>query len=427
MSSSVSSRFLAGRSAALIGLAAVLTILAAGILTGIIVPAGLGWDFANFYDTGRRALAGQIADIYDPATLIEGQAGQGTMRFWGTPLSAFLYAPLALLRPSAALVVFKTVGTAAYVAGLWLLWREVRGSRPNAAFGARDAFFGALIITLFQPFWTMYRVGGQTTPLVFVLVVAGLAAYRRNRLALTTLCLVGASLVKPAFLLVPLLLAFIGGYRMFATIAAGFAMTALVSVALLGWPIHQVFVTVVLRGAGVASPWFFNSSIYLLADVGRPLVSSAPVGAAEDPWAQALRIVLRLVVVAAFIELVRLRHRAGVDGAGRRRFDFLVAVSFTLLLSQVVWEHYLAALFIPVAFMLGWRSEFPPSARRWLVALLTLCMGQSLIFIMFLRSHLTIETTVGLLAITLFKAGPLLVFLGLLVRYRREWIAAAAR
>jgi hypothetical protein len=42
-------------------------------ITGILVPAGLGWDFANFYDTGRRAAAGQLMNIYDPTTTIAGR------------------------------------------------------------------------------------------------------------------------------------------------------------------------------------------------------------------------------------------------------------------------------------------------------------------------------------------------------------------
>ena len=49
-------------------------------ITGILVPAGLGWDFANFYDTGRRAAAGQLMTIYDPTATIAGQAPQGAWR-----------------------------------------------------------------------------------------------------------------------------------------------------------------------------------------------------------------------------------------------------------------------------------------------------------------------------------------------------------
>ena len=34
--------------------AAAVLLIAIGNVVGIVVPAGVGWDFANFYDTGRR-------------------------------------------------------------------------------------------------------------------------------------------------------------------------------------------------------------------------------------------------------------------------------------------------------------------------------------------------------------------------------------
>src|SRR5437773_9151503 len=84
-----------------------LTLIVIGCTIGILVPAGLGWDFANFYDTGHRVAAGQVADLYHADRSIEGQPTQGSMRFWGAPLSAALFAPLAFLRPQLALIVFK--------------------------------------------------------------------------------------------------------------------------------------------------------------------------------------------------------------------------------------------------------------------------------------------------------------------------------
>ena len=76
-----------------------LAILLCGAIIGIVVPAGLGWDFANFYDTGRRVAAGQIQDLYNPKSLINGEQPQGTLAFWGTPISAWLYVPLSWLPP----------------------------------------------------------------------------------------------------------------------------------------------------------------------------------------------------------------------------------------------------------------------------------------------------------------------------------------
>ncbi len=72
--------------------------IAAGCLVGIAIPAGHGWDFANFYDAGRRVASGQIEDLYMPGSPIEAAPPQGGMAFWGTPISAALYVPMAWFR-----------------------------------------------------------------------------------------------------------------------------------------------------------------------------------------------------------------------------------------------------------------------------------------------------------------------------------------
>ncbi|MGH9854754.1 MAG: hypothetical protein ACREBD_33400, partial [Blastocatellia bacterium] len=72
-----------------------LLLLLVGTVVGIMVPAGPGWDFANFYDTGRRVAAGQIGDLYNPDSLINGEKPQGGLGFYGAPISALLYAPLS--------------------------------------------------------------------------------------------------------------------------------------------------------------------------------------------------------------------------------------------------------------------------------------------------------------------------------------------
>ena len=88
-------------------------VLAAGIVAGIVVPAGPGWDFANFYDAGHKILAGQIAGPIHPAALIEGRAPEGHLAYYGTPVSALLFAPLAWVPPSGGDGVFKSQGAIA--------------------------------------------------------------------------------------------------------------------------------------------------------------------------------------------------------------------------------------------------------------------------------------------------------------------------
>ncbi len=142
-----------------------LLLLVAQAAIGVAVPAGLGWDFANFYDAGHRVAAGQVADLFDPESPIAGGAPQGSLAFWSTPISAAFYAPLSALSPEVALVVFKLQNSAALFAVLALLfalYRRLAGDSRLASL--RFAALFAFVSLIYQPLWTIYRVGGQTTP-----------------------------------------------------------------------------------------------------------------------------------------------------------------------------------------------------------------------------------------------------------------------
>ncbi|MGH9901000.1 MAG: glycosyltransferase 87 family protein, partial [Pyrinomonadaceae bacterium] len=233
-----------------------LLLLLAGATAGVVVPAGPGWDFANFYDTGRRVAAGQVTDIYDPETLIDGERPQGDMRFWGTPVSALLYAPLGYLQPLTALAVFKIQNTLALFAALVLLYlhnRKFVDDTPEAQW--RFAALFAFLCLVFQPFWTIYRVGGQTTPTVFLLLVLGLLCHARSKVFLSALCVVAAVLIKPAFVTVLALLALISGLRFAGGTAVVLLASGLVSLATVGWAVHEDFLTLMLKGTSAPFPW----------------------------------------------------------------------------------------------------------------------------------------------------------------------------
>src|SRR5262245_13972372 len=135
-----------------------------GCLIGIIVPAGLGWDFANFYDAGRRIAAGQAADLYSPQSAIEGQPAQGSTGFFGTPISAFFYVPLAFFPAKIALILFKIENALAFAAIFVLLLKFYRRFVTGTPLEqARFTAIFAFLFLIFQPFWTIFRVGGQTT------------------------------------------------------------------------------------------------------------------------------------------------------------------------------------------------------------------------------------------------------------------------
>lgn len=393
----------------------ILAVIGLGVLAALVVPAGSGWDFANFYDTGRRAIAGQIADIYDPASLIAGRTPQGNMAFWGAPLSAWFYAPLGLLPPAAALVAFKLIAVVATTTALLLLYRLTRRSAGlSSDQSSWYALVFAVLVLLYQPFWTIFRVGGQTTPLVLLLMVLGLRSYVDGKLFATAGWLVLAVLFKPAFLLVPAFLALVSPPRFALALAGTGAAVAAVSIALFGWPIHREFLEILLRGADKPSPWPFNSSLYIVADVFRPIADSIPIRRTGGWFPDALRLAIKLAVVGTTVVLAVLASRQLWAPARRRLFTFLLAISFCLLISQVVWEHYLAVLFIPLSFLVVCWPWLTRGERVHLLVILALCALQNLVLVSFFRDHVPIRSHLGLLAVSLVKAGPLLAYVGFL-------------
>ena len=379
-------------------------------LAGIAVPAGTGWDFANFYDTGHRAAAGQINDIYDPSTPIDGVSPEGKMAFWSPPISAWFYAPLSLFPPGVALILFKLAATLALATGLVLLYRELRSQNPDDT-PAEFAVGFMVLVLLFQPFWTIYRVGGQTTPFAFLLLVIGLHAYLRERVWLTALCLLLTILIKPAFLFIPAFLALVSGRRFLSPLVLVFLSAGLLSILLLGWPIHREFLDVVRRGSEKPSPWPFNSSLYILAEMFRPVANSIPIPGRGAAVAGILRLVVKFAVLLVFAGLMLKNRRLSWPAQRRRLFDYLMAISFCLLISQVVWEHYLALLFIPLTFLLTGMGRLTRPARIHLAVVVGLCALQNLVFVQFFRERVPITSAAGLILVSLVKAGPLLAYL----------------
>ncbi len=403
---------------------AALSLIATGCLIGILVPAGLGWDFGNFYNAGHLVATGHVANLYRADSTVPGEPGKGAMRFWGAPLTAALFAPLAWLRPEAALIVFKVQNVAALFVALALLFRH--GLTLAAHDRATRASFPAVFATmalLYQPFWTVFRVGGQTTPTVLLMLVIALFCFTGSRLRTAALLLMGATMIKPTLVVMLLFLACIGGTQVLGALLLAATLLGLVSVAALGLPIHVQFLRVAIEGSQLARPWQFNSSLYVPVENLRLVALTSTTSPRAATALLGLVWVLKFLVVAMFVLIVRQSHRQTWPLPARRHFEFLMGICFWLLVSQTVWEHYLALLFLPLAYIVARRSMFPVRARQLVAAIVFLSVGQNLILMEFLWTHFDIQTVGALIAIGLVKAGPLLLTLILLWHYRHALFA----
>ncbi|MGH8549529.1 MAG: glycosyltransferase 87 family protein [Methylococcales bacterium] len=400
-------------------------LIAIGAIVGILVPAGPGWDFANFYDTGMRAAAGQIADIYDPKTLINGEKPQGNLDFWGTPISAYLYVPMSWLPPTRALLAFKIENTLAYFIALFLLFRHMRQFAPedpeNRNLYAAQFASAAL---LFQPFWTVYRVGGQTSPTVFLLLTLALIAHYKGRFKWSALCFITTVMIKPAFATGLGFLMLVSGMQFFTLACILLGLFGLFSIALIGWPLHLEFLLKMLGHSAFIAPWYYNSSLYILVEQPKIWLETHDPLTNLLPAFKILIPTVKLAFLSGFVWLVLKSRPSLVSGPAKNHFRFNLALLFFLMISQTLWEHYLALLFIPLSFILAAKNRFNDEARAIVWTIIFLSIGQNLIFIHWLQSIFTFQSLPAQIAICVFKTAPLWMTLVFLWRHHRSLFEA---
>jgi hypothetical protein len=390
------------------------------IVIGLIKPWGIGIDFANFYDAGQKAGAGEFQSLYDPFALIAGQKPLGNMLFFSAPITSILYAPLAALPPNTALFVFKALGTVAMVWGLVLLYFQSRP--PRGADDRNDAAFFALFagaVLLFQPFWTIYRVGGQTMPFIFLLLVLGHIFYLRGAFVMTAVIFGVIVLIKPIFAATAILLflASPNSFRLAALVSA--ALVGGVSVYLFGWDLHMELLRVISeKSMELTRPWN-NSSPFSWFEV---LLVTPQAYAASTQVPDAVHLgqtVLRLATIVALILALIRQLSLVTDPRSRRHLVFVTGLLLVILVSPVLWAYYLAVMFIPLAYIIARRALLPRGAIAVFSVATVLCLFQNLILIQRLYGAFGFDTTPEILVIGLVKSLPALLFLGGILVYHR--------
>ena len=398
-----------------------LGLVAALIVWGLAMPWGLGLDFANFYDAGHKASVGDFASLYDPFAMIGGKEPLGHMTFFSAPIVSILLTPMSLLPPHLATFVFKLSGTLAVLAGLVLLYR---GSRRLVGAGTEDAnaFFVlfALAMLLFQPFWTIYRVGGQTTPFVFLLLVLGHAAYLRGADATTALLFSAVVLIKPALAPAAILLFFLSVARFRVTAIMTAICVSVVSLLAFGLELHTTFVARVLEESSALLPPWKNSSPFswlvpLFVDPeDYRRAGSVPV------LANAVTTGLRLVMALALLWTLRSHLKLPLAGPARRHAIYVTGLMLMLAVSPVVWAHYLMFLFVPLAFLIAGREQLPKAAVATFALSTLLALFQSLIVVQQFEKLLGFDSMLEIVAGGLVKSAPALIFLSGYVILRSE-------
>lgn len=377
-------------------------------LWGLMTPWGLGLDFANFYDIGHKVRLGEYATLYERMAQIGGEKPLGNMKYMSPPITGWFFTPLSLMTPHVATFWLKLAGVLSALGGLVLLYRQVRplADRPEEFF----ALFW-IAAALWQPLWTFMRVGGQTTPIIFLLLVIGHATYLRRQMAATALIFSFIVLLKPVFAPIAILLFVTSGnsFRMTAICTA--AASIVLSLWIFGWGPHGDFLRALgAQGDRLLEPWMNSSPVSWIVplligvdDYGTGAVLAAP--------AAILISILRFALAAVAIAVMVGHLRSPLPDRARLHLIYATGLLLVIVLSPVIWAHYLMILFPLIAVLIACRSLMPGWGRVLLAAMLILGVFQSFIIMRQLQIRLGFDNAGEVVVFSLLKSLPAILLL----------------
>ena len=407
----------------IVGWAAVLAI-GGLVIVGLITPWGLGLDFANFYDIGRKARLGEHDTLYDHMALIGGEKPLGNMKYLSPPITSWFFVPLSFMTPHVATFVLKALGVAAVVAGVVHFRRQI-----SPLITDRAAFFtlAAIAAALWQPLWTFMRVGGQTTPFCLLLLVLGHAAYLRGRAVALALILSLVVLIKPVFAPLAILLFVLAGSRFRMTAVVTACLSIVASLAIFGWGPHRTFLDA-LGGQGdrLLEPWMNSSPVSWVVPL---LVDAQSFGtiAAMPITAAVLIMAMRLALALAILAVMVGHLRAGLPERAGRHVVYMTGLLLVIVLSPVIWAHYLMILFPLILVLIAVREDLAPPVRQVLWLALVLGLVQSFIIMRQIQIRIGIDTSSEMILFGFVKSLPAILLCGLWIFGRRSIGRALAR
>jgi alpha-1,2-mannosyltransferase len=310
------------------------------VYTFAVLQAQWFWDFEVFYEAGRDVLAGRSPYPPPDPTVLASEK-----EFVYPAATAWAMVPLATLPYALAASIWAFACMAALPLALWIL-------------GIRD--------------WRCYGAALLSAPILHGVVVGAISSLLALALAVVwrwrdrpwiVASLVAGLVVSKVFLW-PLGLWLLATRRSRTAFwAAGLAIVA----AFAGWA--------ALGFAGLADyPQTLASLSSVLQEKGySPVALALSVDASEEA-ARALAAALGGLAIAATFALAR--------GRGERAdlASMCMALAAALVLSPIVWSHYLAVLFVPIALMrrsvsglwilplLLWLSPTQSDGETWRIA-----------------------------------------------------------
>jgi alpha-1,2-mannosyltransferase len=290
------------------------------------------WDFWGFVAAGRLAADGHPAAAYDWRNIKQlvdagHPSGEAYPIFFYPPMVLLILAPLALLPPAAAIVLWIGASLAAYVAA-------IRALLPPA-----------LLAALAVP-TVLYNLMAGQNGLLTASLFAGALLNLDARPFLAGI-LTGLLIYKPQFgVLLPFFLILTRRWRVFAAAA----LTSLALVAASAW----------LFGLGVFAAFFEQiPGFFGEADAERPhwdnlasLYAMLRVLGVGGRWAWAAQLVVAGTAAVAALRLA----------AGKADDDLKAAVLVTaaLIVTPYSQLYDLVVLVVPMAFVLRRGSALPP-------------------------------------------------------------------
>ncbi|NJP07585.1 MAG: DUF2029 domain-containing protein [Chloroflexaceae bacterium] len=284
------------------------------------------------------------------------------------PFFVLVLGPFSFLTYDPALQAWHLFNLALLLLAAWLLWRS--GGQPLRSWSTLGLLyllfsFKPLVDTLGQ---------GQADILLLVSLAAALLALQQGRWSWWGACLALPSVIKlyPAYLLLHGLVW--QRWQAVLAFAASIIVLTLLSIGLLGWPVHATFAFEVLPLIGGGTAWAENQTFN--GWFNRLFTDEIALRPDEPGPARYLTYLAALVVTG--LTWWRVRAMPLLDGMGL----WIVAM---LLVLPIAWMHYQALLVIPF-YQLFLRLERDQQPWRWSTVLLytlawlLLCYGNQWTF-----------------------------------------------